>query len=430
MEDIDWTAHLPPPRGPRPARRVSADEAVRAIPEGARIFIEAAAMTPVPLVQTLSDAAATGRWNHLEVVTAYLMTRLPIFQQAGSPFRFVTLQASPAFKYLWAGGSVAVLPCRYSDLAGLCRQDGPMPCDVALLQVSAPGPEGRVSLGLSVGANVDVALSAPLVIAQVNRQVPYTFGAGELTLDKFDYLVEIDGPLLEARPGETADEVGLAIARRAAGFVPDGATLQFGIGALPDAILAALGNRRGFRVHSGMISDACLDLYEAGVIEGPMVAAEVVSTPRMMRWVDRNPTVLMAPASYSHGAGALAGQPRFTALNSTVEVALDGACNSEMVGGEIISGPGGAPDYAFGASVSSGGRSIMALRSTAGRGAVSRIVPSIEPPKPVTLPAYLADVVVTEHGAAEVRGLPLAERARALAAIADPAHRQALLSGL
>jgi acyl-CoA hydrolase len=179
-----------------------------------------------------------------------------------------------------------------------------------------------------------------------------------------------------------------------------------------------------------MISDACLDLYEAGVIEGPMVAAEVVSTPRMMRWVDRNPAVLMAPASYSHGAGALAGQPRFTALNSTVEVALDGACNSEMVGGEIISGPGGAPDYAFGASVSSGGRSIMALRSTAGRGAVSRIVPSIEPPKPVTLPAYLADVVVTEHGAAEVRGLPLAERARALAAIADPAHRQALLSGL
>lgn len=430
MEDIDWSAWLPPSRGPRAARRVTAHEAVRAIPEGARIFVEAAAMTPLPLVQALADEAATGRWSKLEVVTAFLMTRLAVFQQAGAPFRFVTLQASPAFKHIWSSGTVSVLPCRYSDLAGLCSPAGPLPCDVALLQVSAPGPEGRVSLGLSVGANLDVARSAPLVIAQVNRNVPYTFGAGELLPEDFDYLVEADGPILEARPGETADDVGLSIARRAAEFVPDGATLQFGIGALPDATLAALANRKGFRVHSGMVSDACLDLYEGGAIAGPMVAAEVVSTPRMMRWVDRNPAVLMAPASYTHGAKALAAQDRFTALNSTIEVALDGACNSEVAGGQIISGPGGAPDYAFGASISSGGRSVLALRSTAARGTVSRIVRSIDPPKPVTLPAYLADVIVTEHGAVELRGLPLEERARALASIADPAHRDSLLVGL
>lgn len=427
MEDIDWSAWLPPPRGPRAARRVTADEAVRAIPDGARIFIEAAAMTPLPLVQALADEAATGRWTKLEVVTAFLMTRLAIFRQAGAPFRFVTLQASPAFKHIWSRGTVSVLPCRYSDLAGLCSPAGPLPCDVALLQVSPPGPEGRVSLGLSVGANLDVARSAPLVIAQVNRNVPYTFGAGELLPEDFDYLVEIDGPILEAHPGETADDLGLSIARRAAGFVPDGATLQFGIGALPDAILAALASRKGFRVHSGMVSDACLDLYEGGAIDGPMVAAEVVSTPRLMRWVDRNPAVLMAPASYTHGAKALADQDRFTALNSTIEVALDGACNSEVAGGQIISGPGGAPDYAFGASISSGGRSVLALRSTAARGTVSRIVRSIDPPKPVTLPAYLADVIVTEHGAVELRGLTLEARARALASIADPAHRDSLL---
>jgi acetyl-CoA hydrolase len=424
VTQADWLGTLPP-RGPaRAARRVGAAEAVAAIPEGARVFVEGGAMTPRPLVDALDEQR--GRWHRLELVTPYLMTRLAPFAHAGEPFRFVTLQASPAFKHLWASGAVDILPCRYADLARLCGAGGPLPCDAALVQVSPPGPEGKVSLGLSVGANLDVVRSAPLVIAQVNAKVPYTFGAGELDLDELDYLVEVDGPVLEARPADTSDDVSRAIAALAARHVPERATLQFGIGALPDAILTALTDRRGLRVHSGMVSDACVDLYEAGAVDGPMITAEIISTPRMVRWVHRNRAVLTAPAGFSHGAAALSAQPRFTGLNSTVEVALDGSCNSEVVAGEVISGPGGAPDFAFGASVAAGGRSIIALRSTAGGGRVSRIVPRIEPPAPVTLPAYLADLIVTEHGVADVRGLPLGQRAEAIISVAAPQHREAL----
>jgi acetyl-CoA hydrolase len=163
-----------------------------------------------------------------------------------------------------------------------------------------------------------------------------------------------------------------------------------------------------------------------GFDDGLLVASEVVSTPSMLRWVDRNPLVRMAPPRYSHGAGVLGRIPRFVAVNSAVEVALDGAANSETAGGTILSGPGGAPDYAFGAAVSTGGRFLCALRSTAARGSVSRIVPAIGPPDRVTLPAYLADRVITEHGCASLRGLTLPERADALTALAAPQHREAL----
>ena len=172
--------------------------------------------------------------------------------------------------------------------------------------------------------------------------------------------------------------------------------------------------------------DACIDLYEAGAVEGLMVTAEVVPTARMLAWIHRNPLVLMGPPILTHGAAELAALPNFVALNSTVEIALDGSANSEVVNGQIISGPGGAPDFGFGASIASRGRSVLALRSTAGRGAVSRIVRRIEAPNPVTLPSYLADVVVTEFGRVDVRGLAGSARAEALRSIAHPDHRAAL----
>ncbi|MFN0091211.1 MAG: acetyl-CoA hydrolase/transferase family protein [Acidimicrobiales bacterium] len=422
--DYDFGPYLAASRGRRAARWTSAEEAVRAIPEGARVFVAASSMTPQRLLSALDDERA--RWRKMELVMAYMTSRPAPFEHPGEPFTFLTTQATPAFKHLWATGTVGVLPCRYSDLAGLFVPGGPLPCDAALLHVSRPGPDGRVSMGLSTGANVDVARSAPLVIALVNPNVPYTFGAGEMPVEEFDYLVECDDPIPVARYGEEADEIGRTIAEMAAAFVPEQATIQFGVGALPDATLNLLKARRGLRVHSGMLTEACRELYEAGAVEGPMIAAEVVSTPAITRWVDRNPAVLMGPARFTHGAPALGRLTNFVAINSTVEVALDGACNSEVAGGQIISGPGGAPDYAFGASVASGGRSIIALRSTAGRGKVSRVVRGIEPPNPVTLPPYTADIIITEHGSVEVRGLTTGQRAEAIRALAHPDHRAAL----
>jgi 4-hydroxybutyrate CoA-transferase len=418
--------YLAPSRGERPGRWVSAEEAVAAIPDGARVFVAGSAGTPMALMEALD--AGRSRFRRLELVFAYLMARPAVFQHAGDPFRFVTTQASLAWKHLWASGHVGILPTRYSDHRGLYCAGGPLAVDVAVIQVSRPGPEGRVSLGVSVGGSIDAARAAPLVIAQVNESMPYTFGAGELELTEIDLLVEHRETVLTARVDDTRqDPVARAIARRAAPFVGDGCTLQFGIGAIPDAILSDLTDRRGLRVHSGMVSEACVDLLDAGAVDGPMITAEMLTTPRMLEWVDRNESVLMAPAAYTHGAGVLARLPRFRALNSTLEVALDGSMNSESSRGRVLSGPGGAPDYAMAGSALTGdARSIIGLKSTAAAGRVSRVVRRVEAPDNVMLPAYLAAVVVTEHGVAELRGLTLAARAEALIAIAHPEHRPAL----
>jgi len=418
----DLTPFLPPSPGGKTTRTMSADAAVAAIPDGSRVFIGGAGTTPVTMMQAMADNAH--RWTRIEIVCPMLQKRLPVFAHAGRPFHFVTSQASPAFKYLWDSGFVEVLPSKYSDHTALHVPGGPLPVDVAILAVSSPH-DGRVSLGVSVGSSVMPARTAPLVIAQINPTIPYTYGAGELDLDQIDIVVQADEPVVDSK-NEPVDELSATIAAAAATVVEDGSTIQFGIGSIPDAILGALRHRRGLRVHSGLLSDACIDLYEAGAVDGVMVSAEVVCTPRMRAWIDRNPAVLMGPPNVTHGVAVLATLPRFVALNSTVEIALDGSANSEMVNGQVISGPGGAPDYAFGAGLASGGRSVLALRSTAGRGRVSRIVRRIEAPNPVTLPNYLADVVVTEYGRVDVRGLAGTARAAALRSIAHPDHRAAL----
>lgn len=421
---LDFAAYLHPGRGPRAARRVDANTAISSIPEGSRVFVGGGASTPRHLCGALAEERH--RWQRIDLVMPWMMTRPAPFEFPGEPFRYSTLQASAAFKHLWSTGMVDVVPFRYSDGARSFRPDGPLPCDVALVTVSR-AVDGCVSLGLSAGLAADVVRSAALVIGQVNPSMPYTFGASELDVESFDFLVEHNEPVPEAKPAGATDEIGGRIAALAASCVPDEATIQFGLGALPDAILNHLGARQGLRAHGGMLSDACVGLYESGVIEEPMVTAEVVSTPSLVSWVDRNPAVVMAPAAYSHGAGVLAGLDRFVSLQSTLEVALDGACNSEVSGEVRLSGPGGAPDFAIAAAGSPGGRSIMALRSTASAGTISRIVRQIDPPAPTTIPAYLADVVVTEHGVAELRGVGLAARAEALRGLAAPQYRETLL---
>ncbi len=424
---------LAPSRGERLGKWVSADEAVAAIADHSRVFVAATSGTPMTLLDALS--ANRDRWTDLELVMAYMVRRPSVFDHAGDPFRFTTTQATPAFERLWDTGTVSILPARYSDLSGLFLDSGPYPIDAALIQVSAPGPEGRVSLGTSAGGNVDVARNAPLVIAQVNEHVPYTFGASELEPGEIDLLVESAEGFRWPRPADSAThEVVQTIAKRAAELVPNGATLQFGVGAIPDAILAQLRHHENLSVHSGMVSMTCAELLEKGAItctskgfdDGYMITAEVWGTEPMRKWVDRNPRLLMAPARYTHGAEVLARIDRFVALQSGVEVALDGAVNSETVGARVLSGPGGAPDYAFAASVAAGGRSILALKSVTGDGSTSRVVRSIESPNRVTIPYYAADLIVTEYGVADVRGLALEARAEAIRAVAHPDHRTAL----
>jgi 4-hydroxybutyrate CoA-transferase len=428
---IDWSPFLPPLR-PRAGRIASAAEALRAIRDGSRVFVSAACSTPFRLLEHL--AAERAHFSAIEIVVGHLRRPLAVFAHAGAPFRFITLHASDAFGALRGSPWLDVLPCRYSDYGRLFTGGGAHPVDAALVQVSAPGPDGRVSLGVSVGSTLPVVLGAPLVIAQLNPQMPYTFGAGELPRDAFDFLVEADESLLEVA-ASPLDDVAREIAAHAAGEITDGATLQFGIGAIPDAILRALHGRRDLGLHGGMIGDACIELVESGALTGArkrfgrglMVAGEVVGTRRLYDWVHRNPLVQMAPPTVSHDVAAVAACPDFVAINSAVEVALDGAVNAESVGAQLISGPGGQPDFAIAASLAAGHRNVLALPSTAAGGRISRIVRRLAPEATATLPRYLADRVVTEYGVARLRGLPLRARAEALARIAHPEFRAELM---
>jgi len=344
-----------------------------------------------------------------------------------------TLQASTAVRSMIDAGACNIVPASLSQWPGLLRAGGELAPDVALVQVSAPGPDGRFSLGTGTSSGIDVVRSCPLVIAEVNPQMPYTFGAGELTRDHFDMLVDVDHPLPELAPQPIGD-LERAIAAHVAGDIVDGATLQFGIGAIPAAIISLLADRRGLGLHGGMLGDPCIDLVESGAATGARksidpglhVGGEVLGTRRLFDWVHRNPSVMTVPAAYSHGPANLARIDDFVAINSTVEIALDGSVGAEVAGGRVISGPGGQPDFAMGANLSRGGVSIIGFPSTASGGRTSRIVATLDPRSPVTVPRYLADRIVTEFGVARLKGLNLAQRAEALRAIAHPDFRDQL----
>lgn len=413
----------------RAGASVSVDDAIGRIGRRARVYVAQGSATPFGLLAAID--AAHDRFDGMEFVSAFLLERPAPLDHLGNPFRWTSLQPSGALRDAHGSPHFGVVPARYSDITGLVGPGGGLEADVLLCQASPPDADGRMSLGTGVGGHVGLLRSTPLVIAQVNPQMPYVHGEGECHRTDFDVLVEIDEPLAELAPaaiGETAQ----AIAGHVGPFIGDGATLQFGIGAIPDAVLSSLTDRRYLGLHGGMINDACIDLIDSGAVdnrhkgplgEGVSVAAEVMGTRRLYDWAHRNRAIHLANGALSHGIEGIAQVPNFVALQSTVQMALDGSANSEVIAGRYISGPGGAPDFAFGACVATGGRAIVAMPSTAAGGRISRIVPRLEAGAPTTLPAYTADIVATEFGAVELRGRSLPERAELLTSIAHPDFR-------
>ncbi len=422
---------------------MSAGQAMALIPDRSRVYVAPFGAVPLALVAAL--VAHRGRWTLIETASDYLLEPLSTFEHVRAPFTHVTLQPSPAVQVLRDASGVdgaersaappalRVIPAAASQFARYFAPGAPAGVDVALVQVSSPDSQGRFSLGLMGGSTAEVVRMAPIVIAEVNPAMPFTRGVTVCQRSDFDALVEVEHPLVEmvpAPPNETASRIGALVAE----LVVDGATLEYGIGAIPDAVLANLSGRRDLGLHSGMMGDGIIDLIESGVITGRAksvdaglhVAAAMIGSRRAYDWVDGRDDVVMVASSYSHGAFSLARQHRFTAVNSAVEVALDGSINAEMVGDRVVSGPGGQPDFALGADLAIDGVAIVALPSTAGSARTSRIVGEIAPGRPVTVSRHLADRVVTEHGVAELRGVDLAERARRLTAVADPDHWPAL----
>lgn len=431
MTTMTFDEFLPPRSAPRSTREGTAEQALRQITDGARVVVPPMSATPVGLLHAL-DEVRSG-WTNIEIATGNLFAHLPPLDHPNQPFRFSTYQTSGPMRDVEAAGALQHIPATYAQVPSLFRPDGPLPADAILLQVSEPGPDGMYSLGTSVGGIVDVVRTAPLVIAQVNPNLPYTFGAAELRRDEFDWLVPMRSDVLELRraePGALEQEIAASVAE----LVTDGATLQFGIGGVPEAIMGMLGERRDLGVHSGLISDGVKGLVERGALTGSLkatapeliITTEAAGSAEFFHWLDRNPAVCMAPAGYTHSLQILAQQQNFVGINSAVQVALDGAINAESLGSRQISGPGGQPDFATGAMLN-GGISVVAMPSTAARGKVSRIVKQLDPGAVVTTHRTLADRIITEYGQAQLAGRTLAARAEALREIAHPDFRSGLM---
>ena len=317
-------------------------------------------------------------------------------------------------------GVLDIHPHPYSRLGGLIRS-GAIRADVVLVQVSPPNPDGEYSLGLAAEYLIPALEVCRAIVAEVNDQVPWTYSERLLKENEFALCVRTSrapAPLPYGAPGETER----AIARNAAAYVPDGATLEFGLGALPDAILAFLTGHTGLRVHSGAVGDGVVDLMQRGMMS-EAVSGVLLGTKKLFDFAHRNPTLRLRSSDYTHDPRVLGRIERFIAINSAVEVDLTGQVNAEVAGGSYVGAVGGALDFIRAANHSPGGASLICLPSAVGSKA-SRIVSKLS--GPVATPRSEAGVIVTEHGAADLRGLTLRERVRRMIGVAHPAFREPL----
>ena len=319
-------------------------------------------------------------------------------------------------------------PCFFSQIPNLFNHA--LPLDAAVIQVSPPDAHGYCSCGVSVDYTKTAAEKAKLVIAQVNPQMPRTLGDSFLHVSDFDCIVEHNAPIIELQPPKITD-VEKAIGENCSRLINDGDCLQLGIGAIPDAVLLFLKDKKDLGIHSEMFSDGVVELVEAGVVncrkknfhKGQMLATFLMGTRRLYDFVDNNPMVAMYPSTYTN-APAIAGQnDNLVSINSCVQVDLAGQVCSESIGTTQISAVGGQLDFVRAAAISRGGRSIIAMPSTAAKDTVSKIVPMLDPGAIVTTGRYEVEYVITEYGIANLKYRSTRDRARMLINIAHPKFR-------
>ena len=382
---------------------------------------------PTTLVEALiAQAESIGR------VAAFAATSFSgiLSADATEKFDLSSMGAIGALRAVAATGRLGIVPCHVSQVGPMIEQ-GLIGCDVAFVQVSPPDADGNHSFGLIDDFVQAAVAKARVVIAEVNERVPFTMGDAVLPAAKIDCAVHVSRAPVEVPPAQI-NETDLAIARIVAGYIEDGAVLQVGIGATPDAILRLLHDRRDLGVHSGMIGDGLVDLVQAGVITnalkpidaGVSITGALIGTQRLYEFAHRNPKIGMRSSSYTHSDAILSRLTRLVTINSAMEVDLTGQVNAEQSGEHYLGGTGGQVDYVRAGSRSRGGRSIIALPATAKGGKISRVTAALS--GPVTTARSEADVIVTEFGAAELKGRTLAERARRLVAIAHPDFHEEL----
>ncbi len=412
-------------------RTVTADEAVRHIHSGDRVFLHGASAAPRALLEALVERAPELR--NVEVVHLHVNGPAPhVAPEMAGHLRHRALFIGHNVREAVNAGRADFVPIFLSDIPALFTS-GQLPIDAALLNVSEPDEHGYCSLGTSVDCAKAAAESAKLVIAQLNPRVPRTLGDAFVHADDIDLAVRVEQSL-DVVTAEPSTEVERRIGVYVADLVEDGSTLQLGIGGVPDAVLQALRDKRDLGIHTEMFSDGVVDLAEAGVVTGAaktlhpgkIVACFMMGSDRLYRWVDDNPMVEMHPADYTNDTAIIRRNARMVAINSALQVDLTGQVCADSIGSRLFSGVGGQMDFMRGAALSPGGKPIIALPSTAKDGALSRIVTTLAEGAGVTTTRAHVHYVVTEHGVASLHGKSVRERAHELIGIAAPQFRDEL----
>jgi len=412
---------------------ITALEAVKYIKDGDRVLIGHACGEPRALVEALCEYAP----NLKDVETIHMVGKgesLYCNKEYAGHIRHNSLFVGNKNERTAIREGRADYTPTYISATPALFEDGVLPLNVALVQVSAPDKHGYVSFGVSVDFTLAGAKCAQLKIAQINKNMPRAHGECFMHLDEFDYLVEADTAMIELYGKELTD-VEKAIGENCASLINDGDTLQLGIGSLPDAVLLSLKGKKDLGIHSEMFSDTVVELVEEGVITnkkktlhpGKMVATFLMGSRKLYDFIDDNPAVYMAPSNYTNDPYVIAGNDHLISINSCIAVDFTGQVSAETVGTMQISGTGGQVDFVRGANMSRGGKSIMAITSTAKDGTVSKIVPCLEQGAVVTTGRNDISYIVTEYGIAGLRGKSVRERARLLINIAHPDFRDELI---
>lgn len=410
---------------------VTAEEAVRPIQSNQRIFLHGSASTPIHLMDALAKRA--DELQNVELVNITTMGDSALFDAAyKDSFFFNALFVSANLRGIIKEGRGDYVPVFLSEIGRLFEK-GYLPLDAALLQVSRPDKHGYCSLGTSMDVARAAIRSAGYVVAQINSHIPRTHGDGIVHISEIDALVEHDAPLPELNYGESLGEADLLIGQFIADIIEDGATLQMGIGSIPDAVLQCLGNHKNIGVHTEMFSEGLIPLIESGVVNnslkrkhrGKVITSFATGTRRLYDFVDDNPLFAFLEAGYVNDTAVIRQNPKVTAINSAIEIDLTGQVCADSIGTMHFSGVGGQMDFIRGASLSEGGKPIIALQSTTPRG-VSKITPFLKEGAGVVTTRAHVQYVVTEYGVVNLYGKSLLQRARMLRDIAHPNHRESL----
>ncbi len=415
----------------RKALWVSAADALAAVQSGNRLMLPLCCGLPQTLIEALIEQK--DRLRQVEIVSG-LQIKYPFLQEGlEETFSFRTWQCAPPIRHLITKGTVKYIPMRQGDVPYIFSPQGLWPIDVALVHLSPPDKQGYMSFGVSIGHSLPTALEAKLVIAEVNDCMPRVLGETFIHITQIDYLVKSARPLLEYPPAEKAGEVEKKIGQYVADLIPDGATLQIGIGSIPDAVVQSLEGKRNLKFFA-MGIDSIVDCVERGLVEksfnqpgdAKIVVTEILGSQKLFDFVHENPLVEGRPINKIINSRIVGQIEKFISILGAIEVDLTGQVNAETVNGRQISAIGGSFDFLQGALFSPQGKSIIALTSTTPDGKKSRIVPYLPPGSAVTHPRHCIQYIVTEYGVADLRGKSLRERSAALIAVAHPNFREEL----